>query len=52
MSDFRLKELEDRIERLEKVVEALSKGMHISVNVPLDAKQQTLIPPKQKRLFD
>tara|TARA_B100000886_G_scaffold321154_1_gene263159 strand:+ start:967 stop:1125 length:159 start_codon:yes stop_codon:yes gene_type:complete len=52
MNEYRIKQLEDRIERLEKVVETLTKGMHISVNTPLDAKQQTLIPPKQKRLFD
>jgi hypothetical protein len=53
MTEDRIRELENRIERLEKVVETLSKGLSISINTQgLDAKQKTLFPPKQRRLFE
>tara|TARA_A200000159_G_C7160015_1_gene270893 strand:+ start:35 stop:196 length:162 start_codon:yes stop_codon:yes gene_type:complete len=53
MTEDKIRELEQRIERLENMVETLSKGLSISVNTQgLDAKQRTLFPPKQKRLFE
>lgn len=53
MTEEKVHELEKRIERLEKIVEVLSKGLDISIHTTgLDAKQRTLFPPKQKRLFE